>query len=256
MRFVRDDLGLEVPVTWYYVPDGRPAVPYFHPFHSRDADFRDGNGEQLLGEVQGTRAYYSGADPVELQGQGLCGTREQWERGASLLDSPLPLNPTTQQQCCCGAGSVLAPASIVFGCEMEVIMPPTILTFCKAQISAQNWDFTIAGVQDLIFPCSDTSLFNATWKISHLSGCTWRGPSTAICTATDAFRWHLMLNHPSFPGGWSLFAAATPVAFRWVRYFVLADDFLLNAPNILPRVEELDPALQFPAAVTIVPSFP
>jgi len=255
MRFFRDDLAVEVPVRWYYVPAGRPVIPFGHPFGNRDWEFIDGDPGLLLGEVYGSRRYYGGQDPVNLLGQGFCGSREQWERGASTLDPVRPINPTTGRQCCCGQGVLQGTPGILFGVDSELTFPPIVAACPSANPASQFWTFPIAGVQDLDFPCNDTSLFNQTWEVAHLSACIWRGPSVSICNGGDSFRWHLIFNHPSFPGVWSLFAATTVVSFRWARYQIGAGAFAPLGANVLSLQEELDPALQFPSTVTITPAF-
>jgi len=251
MRFFADDLSVEIPVEWYYVPEDRPHVPYAHPFVSSDGD--EPGIPRLLGEVPGTRSYYAGNHENDLLGQGLCGSKEQWENGPSILDSCLPTNPTTGRQCCCGKGQLPMEAGLVMGAALETEFPPEVTGCVAANPAAQFWRFEISGVQDLAGPCNDTSKFNQVWTVDYFAGCIWRGDSNSICSGGDSFRWFLMFNHPSFPGVWSLFAASGPTSFRWARYEITS----LNpiGGNILDLVEELDPGLQFPSTVHLIPTF-
>jgi len=63
-----------------------------------------------------------------------------------------------------------------------------------------------------------------------------------------------MYNHPVAPGKWSLFASATVASFRWVRYDLAGSAWIPLSPNEMLKVDELDPALQFPETVTVFPT--
>lgn len=203
MRFYRDDLSIEVPVEWYYVPDTRPAVPYGHPFISRD--WEDVTELELLGEVSGTRSYYNGNHADDLQGLGLCGSREQWERGASTLDPVRPINPTTGRQCCCGPGSLQVPPAVVFGLESEVIPVPTITTCSLFNPSPAQWTMTVAGTTN--GTCVNCNNANGTFILNYVSGCRWASAPFALCGGASS--WILDVGVPA--GQASLQVLGSPV---------------------------------------------
>lgn len=120
MALCRDDLATVVPVLWYEVPDTRPPVPYATPFISRNWELD--RSDAILGERKATRRWTQASPPTEVNGEGLCGTREQWERGYSILDPIAPINPTTERQCCCGRGTLIADAAYSIGIGVEVLI--------------------------------------------------------------------------------------------------------------------------------------
>jgi hypothetical protein len=128
MRFFKDDLGIETAVEWYYVPETRPCLDYFSPFRSNDWILRE--DQPILGEVANTRSYFAGQVSDDVNGAGLCGSREQWEGGASILDPIRPLNPTTGQPCCCG------PGSLPFKPDTVIELPDTLQLVPRAECTA------------------------------------------------------------------------------------------------------------------------
>lgn len=100
MKFYRDSDEL-VKVEWYFVPDDTPEVPYAHPFGTRVWDKRNQEGEPDLGERFTNRTYRKGKKPYRFKGVGLCGTREQWERGASVNDELPEKWPDSNVPRCC-----------------------------------------------------------------------------------------------------------------------------------------------------------
>jgi len=188
MRIFRDDLAIEVPVRWYYVPDDRRVLPYATPFGNRDWEFADGDPGLLLGEVYGSRRYYGGQDPVGVLAQGLCGTQQQWERGPSLLDPVRPLNPTTGRQCCCGRGTLLGTPGVALGAESTIEELP-ITTLCPDWVpSPLHWDLTMAGWTNAV--CSNCNNLNSTFRLTFTggdaTGCFWQLIGAVVLCGTMA----------------------------------------------------------------------
>lgn len=88
-------------VTWYFVDDDRPTIPYLSPFRAK---LWDRDIPHHLGEVNGTQSYYRGTDLWGLNGEHHCGDPSVWTNGATAATPLPPLDPNTGQPVCCGAG--------------------------------------------------------------------------------------------------------------------------------------------------------
>lgn len=250
MRLHPEDLGLLTEVIWYYVPEGRPWIPYANPFGSRDWEFADGRGEALLGEVAGTRSYYSGVPPVDLDGQNFCGSRAQWERGASLLDKPLPLNPTTQQQCCCGSGGAALVAGSVEGMTLELETPPLVTTCALKNPSPQRWQVTIAGVTNGF--CADCAALNGTFILEYVSGCTWISAPVPFCGGSPG--WRLDIGIGGAQVWLRLFGGGTGPTEK-VRFRSTVAGWLNFGPNPMVFFQSGGQCVTWPFIVTVSPAF-
>jgi len=229
----------EVPGRYFWSAEGAPLYPDWHYIGSRNWHAGDGSPWPEFGELETAK--------------------QSWRNGA--LGQIFPNAVNVGDGSCIGSdrvGPILtAPIGLAGGVDRRcysIPMPQETSACAAFNPSATKYSFTIVGVQDQVFPCDDTSLFNATWTVQHLSGCIWRTASFGICTDTDSFRWHLMYNHPVAPGKWSLFASATVASFRWVRYELAGSAWIPLSPNEMLKVDELDPALQFPETVTVFPT--
>lgn len=253
MRLVRDDLGLKTRVTWYYVDDDAPVIPYGHPFGSRDWEFADGRGEALLGEVAGTRLFYGGQKPVELDGQNFCGSREQWERGASLLDATLPLNPTTQQQCCCGSGASLFPAAETFGLGVDLAFPEVLTDCACMNPSPARWRVSLSTI--IGAGCSGCAVFNNSFVLHPVSPCRWQSdPIVFVCSGPVLIRrFTLQICLPGIFVRLGLAGSGSPTTqaiwqgpgHTWTNY----------GPNTIPLVDESGGCAGFPDPVTVTAEF-
>jgi len=228
----------EVDGRYFWSADGALPYPTWSYLGSRNWHQGDGSPWPEFGELENAK--------------------QSWRNGA--LGQILPNQVNVGDGVCIGSDLigpiVSAPAGLAGGVDRRCysVPMPVETSACTAfNPSALQYRFTFVGVQDLAFPCSDTSIFNATWTVANLAACTWRNDSTHICTGAESFRWHLMYNHPSFPGKWVLFAASTVVSFRWVRYELAGSAWLPLSANQMLKVDELDPALQFPETVTVFP---
>lgn len=248
MRFFRDDLGTLVPVEWYYVPDDRAVVPYAHPFGSRDWELAE--EQPLLGEVYGTRTYYAGDHAPELAGIGLCGSREQWERGASILDPVRPLNVTTGRQCCCGRGAIVLEPGSVIGMSLEQVPFPTVGACAVFDPSPQYWRLDAAGIID--GACAGCGVFNGSHLLTHFAACRWNTPSMNFCGGLIR-RW--ILDIEPVPGLVWLRLLGNGVPAQTVLYATTVAAWNPMGPNVLA----LDPGSVsgqcggFPPTLTVVP---
>jgi len=108
VRFFRDSPATSREIQWSFVPENTPGMPWAHAFGSRTWDLEEEN-EPLVGELDGPRSWRGGTPPFPLpivgplgiDNMGICGTEEQWQRGASIND-PIPANylNTSVPRCC------------------------------------------------------------------------------------------------------------------------------------------------------------
>jgi len=253
MRIFRDDLAVEVPVRWYYVPDDRRVLPYATPFGNRDWEFAEGDPGLLLGEVYGSRRYYGGQDPVGVLAQGLCGTQQQWERGPSLLDPVRPLNPTTGRQCCCGRGTLLGTPGIVLAIESEIIMPPTVLTRCELHDAPLYYSMGPLPLTD--GGCSNCANVAAAQILTWVANtCRWSTANIPLCTSQ--FRWILDLAADNVNAYLRLLRATGSLASPQAVYSLPLGEWVPLGGNALNLVGDPDlGCLDYPAAITVTPSF-
>jgi hypothetical protein len=132
MRFYHDS-ELAVPVEWYFVPDDRDVIPWWHSFGSRLYERRD-EPQLPLGERYEPVPWRGGNVPHLVSTGGLCGTREQWESGAAV-DDPLPAAwPGTNVSMCCKrprnvgfGGRALGGCGVIPVCCNGVTLPPKVI---------------------------------------------------------------------------------------------------------------------------------
>lgn len=179
MRFFKDDLGIETEVEWYYVPENRPVLPYFTPFRSGDWVLRE--EQPILGEVAGTRKYFAGNVADDLDGLGLCGSRDQWENGCSILDDIRPINPTTLQPCCCGPGSIPFTPAVVFDSGEELTLFPR--SDCTLVDAPKWYRLQIIGASNE--SCTNCASLNGNWLLTARTGfpnwCSWISNPHSAC---------------------------------------------------------------------------
>lgn len=244
MRFYRDDLSIEIPVEWYEVPMTRPTIPYGHPFISRD--WQEPNDLELLGEVTGTRSYYNGNHANDLLGLGFCGSREQWERGASVLDPVRPINPSTGRQCCCGRGALQAEPGILLGMEAEVVAAPVVTGCSLFNPSPAQWVMTVTGVAN--GTCVNCNNVNGTFVLSYVSGCRWASPPLALCGGNST--WILDLGSPTGLASLQLFGTPTLPTQRalYRKSLSLWQPF---GPNTLTRLQNGLQCVGYPGSLLL-----
>lgn len=168
MRTFFDDPGATIPVQWYFpdmeaFPD-RGSIPYDHPFGSRNWDLEH-DYETLLGERYQPRPWHSGSARAELSGLGLCGSMNQWNRGASAADAVKPINNRTGSPCCCGPGVLVlggGPAAIGVGELLETPIPP--VAGCPS-CPGGAWE-----TYNVIIADSGVPAWNGTWPIVNVGG--------------------------------------------------------------------------------------
>jgi len=121
MRFFRDS-EQKTKVFWYFVPEDRKAIPFEHDFYSR---IYDEEPQEEIGELQEPRKWIGGQPPCPEAGKGLCGSEDQWQRGASIDDPTPGFWPGTDLPRCCeppfiGSCGGVAYGRLGFGaCHME-----------------------------------------------------------------------------------------------------------------------------------------
>jgi len=254
MRLFSDDLGLETEVEWYYVPETRPVLPYFTPFRSFDWVLRE--DQPILGEVAGTRSYFAGQVQDDLNGLGLCGSREQWEGGASVLDPIRAINPTTGQPCCCGPGCLPFSPELVFDLENEVDFLPLVTGCAFANPSPEFYRL-------LPFPldpgtCLDCAALGTERVLTNLAGtCRWTSGNFPWCTAANLQIFfdvgtpagQVRMQFSGIGGGLpSLKAQYSMLLVNW-------DPFGANALDLEPATVSAH-CVNWPATVTVEPSPP
>ena len=99
-RFYRD-AGTLTRVVWYFVPGSSEVVPYCHPFFSRIYERLDNEDSPDLGEQNTPIPWQGGLNPGAEATGGLCGSRDQWEKGARTSDPVPGLWPGTNLPKCC-----------------------------------------------------------------------------------------------------------------------------------------------------------
>lgn len=246
MRFFADDLSVQIPVEWYFVPNDRNHVPYGHPFGSRN--WEDVPGPPILGEVPGTARYYGGDHSNDILGIGLCGTKDQWENGPSLLDKPRPLNPTTGRQCCCGRGVIQNEVSIVAGIETEVTEKSVITTCPTFNPMLDVWrvvgyDWSLQNNAPFWFNIPNTPV------VQYSSGCRWNGPFGITPTGNPL----IWLSYQLFP--FVVLTAGTNIA-SWPSWFVYYPPAGWNpgGPNAMIKLYDSGAGIEpFPDELVIEP---
>lgn len=241
MRFFVDDLAQETDVEWYEVKDTAPVIPYGHPFASRDADFHEGYTGLLLGEVAGTRRYRAGAAPVDFNGQGFCGTRDQWENGCSILDKPVELNSTTQRQCCCGRGTLCGPVSSVIGVDVDIDNPPLITTCPAWNPAPAQWRVHLDPYPPPDDPCwpGGIVLPDQDTILSANGPCRW---DSGFWPPVNLQRWRLWRLAPPPPvggaTGWYLFGSppTLPSLSGGPTWFVADGNWNRYGPNEMTAI--------------------
>lgn len=99
MHFFRDAPDAVTTVRWYRCLPGARNLPYASIFGSRVWE-RDGD-QPALGEELTYHPWRGGQSKNQPATGGICGTREQWENGASIGDPLPPVYPGTTIPICC-----------------------------------------------------------------------------------------------------------------------------------------------------------
>jgi hypothetical protein len=112
MAFYRDAPNVLQEVTWYFADPRADQIRFAHPFYSRIYDINE-FPEDILGERYEPRGYMKGKPPYPVSFGGLCGSREQWQHGASAMD-PLPARyPGTDVPVCCSPPPDLSAGEVI-----------------------------------------------------------------------------------------------------------------------------------------------
>lgn len=246
MRINRDDAATTIPVVWYFVDDlagadRRRAIPYEHPFASRNWDLNQ-EYETVLGEVYSPRPWYNGRAPVELSGIGLCGSAAAWMNGAGSLDSIPPLNRATGQPCCCGPGAV----SFTGGPSISGGLP-----YC----AAPEWNIFFDGITN--GTCPDCDQWNGTFRLlpgysigdfRNTDPCQWSSEPVPFCSGEQQRFYMFYLYRED---RW-LFGLINPGSTGLFRYEVPSDQWIPFGTNTGPMQGAPSPACNgFPASASI-----
>jgi len=130
VRFFRDSPATSRKIQWSFVAENTPGMPWAHAFGSRTWDLEE-EEEPLVGELDGPRAWRGGTPPFPLpivgplgiDNMGICGTEEQWQRGASIND-PIPANYlNTAVPRCCKRPPLYARGGVAVGSSPPVLAP-------------------------------------------------------------------------------------------------------------------------------------
>jgi len=122
VRFFRDDPLSVLNVRWSFVPENTPGMPFSHAFGSRQWDL-DEEEEPLVGELDGPRAWRGGlpafplpiVGPLGIDNLGLCGSEDQWKRGALTSDPVPPVWLFTGVKQCCKRPPKWADGGVAIG---------------------------------------------------------------------------------------------------------------------------------------------
>lgn len=212
MRPFRHDIAITVPVKWYFLEEGKPAVPYEHPFASRNWELQT-DYPTLLGEVF-ERTHYSGRAPVELNGVGLCGSRDAWENGASPDETIKPINPTTGQPCCCGPGVLQISGGAAAGTRPPAVVVQggaaaggNVADFSGLLVNCDvmaNWKFRVIMPPATNSACTDCANLGGTWECTRdpaiTEWCEWVSDDSFTVCGTPNNRWVVRAFHPTLGG--------------------------------------------------------
>lgn len=102
MRFDPNS-DVETPVSWYFVPEDTPYIPYMTPFRSWNNVPEWLKGSDHLGEVLGApRTWRDGSEPIPTRNElPPCGTADQWYNGVVMPPvPPTPVNVYGGPACC------------------------------------------------------------------------------------------------------------------------------------------------------------
>ena len=207
MRFYRHDIGVTVPVKWYFVPEGRAAVPYEHPFVSRNWELNS-DYPTILGETF-ERTHYSGREPVELNGVGLCGSRDAWENGAGPGETIKPMNATTGQPCCCGPGVLRVTGGAAAGPKPPAMVVRgggaaggNVTDFSGIEATCEvmaNWKFRIIMPPFTNGTCLDCANLAGTYECTRdpffTEWCEWVSDESFVMCGVPNSRWHFRTHH-------------------------------------------------------------
>lgn len=98
---IHNNAPTQIPIFWYFVPDGTPIFPGYTLFASGNwASSKDGWFGP--GEVQGApRPWRDGSGPTDLlKGDHFCGTLKMFAEGGSVEDDKLCTNLAGVSSCC------------------------------------------------------------------------------------------------------------------------------------------------------------
>jgi hypothetical protein len=130
VRFFHDSPATTRQIQWSFVAEEKPGMPWAHAFGSRTWDIGE-EPEPLVGEVDGPRNWRGGTPPyalpivgpLRIDNLGLCGTEEQWQNGASIMD-PIPANwLNTPIPRCCKRPPLFARGGVAVGSSPPVHAP-------------------------------------------------------------------------------------------------------------------------------------
>jgi hypothetical protein len=141
-------------ISWYFVPDGTPALPVPTAFYSHNWD-TDPKGWEGVGEVVGApRPWRNGSYLGNALASGhFCGTDQQWAEGdPSPPVLPTPLNEAGTPLCCNADGF----------CRTCPWYTPQMLTLVAS------------GAVGFYVP------MNGQWDLVYVGRCKWRSPATFL----------------------------------------------------------------------------
>jgi len=112
----RDDLSIWTDIVYYFVPWENGVLPF--PTIFCPITWNWNKSYPLPGEDLNLHEYYNGADVWGLNGDHVCGTREQWYNGCLTTDPVPAVLPGTFIPTCCGSPlipGVCGPFSLIPG---------------------------------------------------------------------------------------------------------------------------------------------
>lgn len=219
MRFWADS-DVTIPVRWFFVPRGRPPLPFGTPFHNYDWEVDDRFKGEVTGTVfqgealDGIRKYGSGKAPVPDPFNGMpCGTEDQW--GGDLLIGRDP--PLTAASCGCIPPT---PAS----CHL---LPAGSCDTYHVQLGDLPFDFRLCvGMRGGVYSLS-----------RQTDGCTWTGQVPASASQAG---WALTLTPAGSPASGGMLLKATSFtslgpAYTW-ELLSGANWMSTTRPSMLPEI--------------------
>lgn len=105
MRPYRDRPDIEVKGRWRWCAAGAKTIPYWHLFGSFTMDYGEKRIDPPVGEIPKKQGRSRGESNPRLNGQGWCGTQQDWEQGSLYAGHVPPLVDADGIPLCCPSAS-------------------------------------------------------------------------------------------------------------------------------------------------------
>jgi hypothetical protein len=119
MRFFNDAPDDVRRVDWYKADPKAKMMPFATSFASLNYDVKDEPYQPAIGEEYGGRKWRNYSPPYPCPKCGLCGTEEQWQRGASIDDPEPETWPNSPVPKCCCPPPPIGLGGIAYGGSVE-----------------------------------------------------------------------------------------------------------------------------------------